>query len=53
MVEAFVRVGDPTNGPLCEQAVKELAAFKTTVEGTLDLIAPNRLALDTRVKNTG
>lgn len=51
MIEAYVKVGDPANASLCEQAVKELAAFRSTTEGSLDFIVPNRFSLDTRVKN--
>jgi mediator of RNA polymerase II transcription subunit 18 len=35
---------------LLDQAKKELLDFKALLDGAIDLIAPDRLALDNRVK---
>lgn len=50
MVEATIRVADPSNSKIADQAKQELLAFQTYMDGVLDLYAPDRLALDTRVK---
>jgi mediator of RNA polymerase II transcription subunit 18 len=51
MVEVSVRVEDRKNTKIAEQAVGELMGFKRSVEGVIDLRVPDRLALDTRVKD--
>jgi mediator of RNA polymerase II transcription subunit 18 len=52
LIEACVRVLDSTNTRIVEQAMQELLAFKKQLEGTsVDLRAPERLALDTRLKS--
>ncbi|KXT06977.1 hypothetical protein AC578_7162 [Pseudocercospora eumusae] len=51
IIEASIRVEDGNNSTLTDRAKQELLAFKETMDGALDLIAPDRLALDTRVKN--
>nr|POF14207.1 mediator of rna polymerase ii transcription subunit 18 [Quercus suber] len=50
MIDAFIRFEDATNSKLAEQAIKEIIAFKSSLDGALDLHAPKRLALDSRVK---
>lgn len=52
MVEVSLRVEDRKNTKIAEAAVAEMAAFRRSVEGVLDLRVPDRLALDTRVKDT-
>jgi mediator of RNA polymerase II transcription subunit 18 len=51
MVEVSLRVEDRKNTKITEQAIAELLRFKQNVEGVLDLRVPDRLALDTRVKD--
>jgi mediator of RNA polymerase II transcription subunit 18 len=51
MVEVSVRVEDRKNAKIAQQAVAELMGFKSGVEGVIDLRVPDRLALDTRVKD--
>ena len=51
VVEVSVRVEDRKNAKIAEQAVAELRVFKQSVEGVIDLRVPDRLALDTRVKD--
>lgn len=51
MVEVSVRVEDRKNTKIAERAYAELLGFKAEVEGVLDLRTPDRLALDTRVKD--
>jgi len=51
VVEASVRIEDRKNTKIAEQAVAELRVFKQSVEGVIDLRVPDRLALDTRVKD--
>jgi mediator of RNA polymerase II transcription subunit 18 len=50
IVEATVRVADPSNARLTGIAVEELAAFKAEMAGAVDFYMPDRFALDTRVK---
>ncbi|KAK5127354.1 hypothetical protein LTR85_006693 [Meristemomyces frigidus] len=50
LFEAYVRVEDGTNSKLTEQAMSELMALKSQLEGAVDLRVPDRLSLDTRVK---
>lgn len=50
IIEASLRVEDASNSTLTEKAKQELLAFQETMDGAVDLIAPDRLALDTRVK---
>ena len=52
MVEVSVRVEDRKNTKIAEQAHAELKAFQHNVEGCIDLRMPDRLALDTKVKET-
>lgn len=51
IVEASVRIEDSSNSTLTEQGKKELLDFQATMDGAVDLIAPDRLSLDNRVKN--
>jgi mediator of RNA polymerase II transcription subunit 18 len=50
VIEAAVRVADPSNARLTGIAVEELAAFKVEMAGAVDFYMPDRFALDTRVK---
>lgn len=51
MVEVSVRMEDRKNTKIADQAYAELLTFQRTVEGVIDLRVPQRLALDTRVKD--
>jgi mediator of RNA polymerase II transcription subunit 18 len=51
MVEVSVRMEDRKNVKIADQAHAELMKFQNAVEGVIDLRVPQRLALDTRVKN--
>ena len=51
LVEVSVRMEDRKNTKIAQQAVAELQGFKQSVEGVIDLRVPDRLALDTRVKD--
>jgi mediator of RNA polymerase II transcription subunit 18 len=51
MVEVSVRMKDRKNTKIAEQAIAELQSFQNAVDGVIDLRVPQRLALDTRVKN--
>jgi mediator of RNA polymerase II transcription subunit 18 len=51
VVEVSVRMEDRKNTKIAQQAVAELVGFKQSVEGVIDLRVPDRLALDTRVKD--
>lgn len=51
MVEVSVRMEDRKNTAIASQAVAELESFKKNVEGVIDLRVPDRLALDTRVRD--
>jgi len=42
---------DGSNSKLMEQAMQEMMAFKKQMEGSVGLRVPDRLSLDTRVKN--
>ncbi|KAF2210158.1 hypothetical protein CERZMDRAFT_86464 [Cercospora zeae-maydis SCOH1-5] len=50
VIEVSICVEDPTDSSLTEAALAELMRFKSTLDGAIDLIAPDRLLLDTRVK---
>lgn len=52
IVEVVVRVEEVTNSALVEHAKKQLLTFKETMDGALDLIAPDRFVLDTRVRDS-
>lgn len=52
MVEVSIRMEDRKNTKIAEQAHAELKAFKQNMEGCIDLRMPDRLSLDTRVKET-
>jgi mediator of RNA polymerase II transcription subunit 18 len=51
IVDATVRVEDSANAELTEQAKRELERFRGAMNGAVDFRAPDRLALDTRVRN--
>ena len=51
ILEACVRVDDRTKPALIKAATEELGRFKNEMKGSVDLRNPERLALDTRVKN--
>ncbi|CZT17391.1 uncharacterized protein RCC_03225 [Ramularia collo-cygni] len=51
VVEAVVRVEDPSITKIMDAAKRELAHFRVAMEGALDLYAPDRLTLDTRVRD--
>lgn len=51
IVEATTRVEDTSNGEITDKAKKELLNFQTFMDGAIDLYVPDRLALDTRVRN--
>ncbi|KAM0715651.1 hypothetical protein Q7P37_009149 [Cladosporium fusiforme] len=51
MVEVSVRMEDRKNTTIAGQAIAELESFKKNVEGVIDLRVPDRLALDTRVRD--
>jgi len=51
MVEVSVRMEDRKNTKIADQAYAELLTFQRTVDGVIDLRVPQRLALDTRVKD--
>ena len=51
MAEVSVRMEDRKNTKIADQAYAELLTFQGTVEGVIDLRVPQRLALDTRVKD--
>ncbi|KAI7286182.1 hypothetical protein KC345_g1326 [Hortaea werneckii] len=48
---ASIRIEDGKNSKLTEQAMAELLGFKKQMEGAVDLRVPERLSLDSRVKN--
>ena len=50
VIEAALRIGDATSSKLAQQAMQELQAFSAKMHGAIDFYAPDRLALDTRVK---
>lgn len=50
VLEAKVRVQDFGNTIVLEAAIRELKAFQTQMEGCVELVLPDRLGLDTRVK---
>lgn len=51
VIEVAIRVENGADSALNEKAIKELMSFQVRLVGALDLIAPDRLSLDTRVKN--
>lgn len=51
LVEVSVRMADRKNTAIASQAIAELESFKKNVEGVIDLRVPDRLALDTRVRD--
>lgn len=51
MVEVSVRMDDRKNTKIAQEAIAELERFRASVEGVIDLRVPDRLALDTRVKD--
>ena len=50
LLEACVRVDDRTKPNLVSAATDELNAFRERMRGSVDMKAPERLALDTRVR---
>lgn len=50
IVEASVRTTDDSGSELREKVKRELTAFSKGLEGAIDFHAPDRLALDTRVR---
>jgi mediator of RNA polymerase II transcription subunit 18 len=50
ILEAKVRVEDYKEASVLEAAVEELKKFQTQMKGCVELVLPDRLALDTRVK---
>lgn len=51
MVEVSLRIEDRKNTKIAEQAIAEFAGFRKSVEGVIDLRVPDRLAMDTRVRD--
>lgn len=52
VVEISVRVEDRKNTKIAEQAHAELKAFQQNLDGCIDLRMPDRLSLDTKVKES-
>lgn len=50
ILEAKIRVQDVNNTAVSDAGVEELNRFKTQMKGCVELAAPERLLLDTRVK---
>lgn len=50
MLEAKVRVQDFNNASVLESGVNELKKFQNQMKGCVELVLPDRLGLDTRVK---
>jgi len=50
ILQASIRVNDQAGTALIDAGVEELKAFKTLMKGCVELDAPDRLLLDTRVK---
>jgi mediator of RNA polymerase II transcription subunit 18 len=50
ILEAKIRVQDLNTTAVSEAAVRELNAFRERMAGCVELNAPERLSLDTRVK---
>jgi mediator of RNA polymerase II transcription subunit 18 len=50
ILEAKIRVQDLNNAAVSEAGVKELNGFREQMKGCVELHAPERLALDTRVR---
>lgn len=50
VIKAFVRTEDGVDSSVRDRAREELLRFAETVKGAIDLYAPDRLALDPRVK---
>lgn len=51
ILEVTTRVEDTSNGELTDKAKRELLNFQNLMDGAIDLYTPDRLALDTRVRN--
>lgn len=51
MVEVSMRMEDRKNTKIAQEAIAELERFRASVEGVIDLRVPDRLALDTRIKD--
>lgn len=52
VLEACVRIDDRTKPSLVQSATEELMSFRNEMKGSVDLRPPERLALDTRVRET-
>lgn len=52
ILEACVRIDDRTKPTLVQSATEELNWVKNELKGSVDLRTPERLALDTRVKDS-
>lgn len=50
LLQASIRVGDMNSPPLLDAAVAELEKFKGLMKGCVEMVAPDRLVFDTRVK---
>lgn len=50
VLEARIRIDDRTKPTLVSQATDDLNKFKNLMRGSVDMRAPDRLALDTRVR---
>lgn len=50
VLEAKVRVQDLSDAGVLEDAVTELKEFQQQMRGCVELVLPDRLSLDTRVK---
>lgn len=50
VVESTIRVDDVSNSTIADKAKTELTNFQKIMDGAIDLHAPNRLCLDTRIK---
>lgn len=51
LIEASVKVEDRTNNKLTELASKELLDLEKMLQGSIELYAPDRLTLETRIKD--
>jgi len=50
VLEARIRIEDRTKPSLVSAATDELGSFRDLMKGSVDMRAPDRLALDTRVR---
>lgn len=50
VLEARIRIEDRTKPSLVSAATDELGSFRDLMKGSVDMKAPDRLALDTRVR---